>query len=142
MPPSTAPNAPTFTLALPKALRGSSSPDFDVISTTAASLLPYSRGSRRSSPPLLHGARVSGLVKAWNTFVGQRHAVDDLLDLSVRAAHVDPAVLAGDEPGRGQQHGRAVARRRRRQLIDRWRRDRRDPVDEVSSTSADTETVS
>ena len=54
-----------MTLASPNALRGSSSPDFDVMSTTAASLPPYSAGM----PPVITAADFtyrgsSGLVKA------------------------------------------------------------------------------
>ena len=67
----------------------------------------------------LHVARVERVGERLGILVGHRHAVDDILNLAVRSADVDPAVLAGNEPRRGEQHRRQLlARRGAGQLVD------------------------
>ncbi len=70
----------------------------------------------------LHVARVERVRVRLRVLVGHRHTVDHVLNLTVRSTDVDAAVLARDEPRRGQQHsGELTARRRRRQPIDQVR---------------------
>ena len=64
-----------------------------------ASLPPY-RQDASVMTAADHVARVERLKEAFPSIRRSRHAVDDALNLTVRTAHVDTAVLARDEPGR------------------------------------------